>query len=148
MHRRNCWTDKTNVSKNGRIIAESGRYHQKRRGTRKESLPLQDMAKLKIRRARKAPKSDCPFSHTAMLIENGKSTFYIHFHEQNMLQLVGNIMPVGVSYFKPAYLKIVWRELKQQYDVLCCYVDKSFEILLWSSPTLPKWAEPIYPVSR
>ncbi len=139
------WTEAATVSKNGRWAGQSyvtRRY--KKRGVKRPALD-REPKNLFIRRAAKTPNPDCPLSHTVLVVEPGKRSCKVHFHEQNFLLLTGNLMPMGVSHFKPAYIKIIWRVVEQRYDVLCCYLDRTAEVLLWTSESLPKWAEPIYP---
>lgn len=93
---------------------------------------------LGLRRAARSH-TDGPLSSTVVLVENGKHVCKVKFHESNTLQYIGNLMPQGISHFKPAYLKVVWREIKQMYDVVCCYMDHSACILLWETKERPDW---------
>lgn len=135
--------DKKNISG----LSRTGMYrmHKTRRFKKKNPHWRQEPAQLGIRRAR-VPLRNVPLSGRAILVEEGKHIFTIRFDEVSMVQLLGRLMPQGISYFKPAYIKVVWRELRQMYEVLCCYTDKSASVLLWRTETLPAWvwrAKPI-----
>lgn len=86
----------------------------------------------------KAPQTEGPISGTVLLVENGKFFSYIKYNYET-IELLGRLMPFGVSYFKPAYLKVLWRPRQKVYDVFCGYLNDSYLLLLWRSETRPEW---------
>ncbi len=86
----------------------------------------------------KAPYKEGPISGTVLLVENGKFFSYIKYNYET-IELVGRLMPFGVSYFKPAYFKVVWRPKQKVYDVFCGYVNDPYLLLLWRTELRPAW---------
>jgi hypothetical protein len=110
--------------------------HRRRRPTASHALWREQPKYVSIKRALKPEEG--PISGTALLIDGGRYFCYIRYNAE-VVELLGRYLPYGVSYYKPAYLKVVWRPLHKVYDVLCSYLDNSHTILLWQTPKLPSW---------
>lgn len=142
-----CISDVSNITKDGRIAKRGTKGMARRHIGRRMQYPVlkEEPNRCFFKRAMKSHNPECPLSHTILVIDPvyGKRVCWAHFHEPNTLQIVGSAMPQGVSYFKPAYIKIVWQAYHKHYNVVCCYVDRSACVLLWQTDKLPKWAEPL-----
>lgn len=103
-----------------------------------EARHRREPAKCRIARARK-PQLDPRVAGVVLTItERGRGTAPIRFSEE-LVEVVGEALPQGVSQDNPAFLKLIHDRTKGVWRLYASYLDRSKQVFLWEYATPPAW---------
>lgn len=70
--------------------------------------------------------------------EDGPGYAFIRF-EECFVDAVGKALPYGLHKDNPAYLKLLYIRGRKVWRVYAKYLRSEEGVLLWETPSLPKW---------
>lgn len=83
-----------------------------------------------------SPQKGMALSGVVIVVDGGIGHCYVRF-SQAVVEIIGRKMPYGIGIYHTAYLKVVRRV--GYYDIMAVYLDRSKQVFLWRSETLPSW---------